>query len=700
MRHTISCMSKPNTNQFIMMISEEIRIVLIYGNSMNAKSLHPHRLLLLSAVMVLAVVLILSIEFNMDGEPISFTGTTAGESRSDDDTYRMDYEEDRPQPNGDHWSIWVWMEETDGNVWNKTTKDITVQVIRYVDSNEEVVVQQHGTGIGVLINLTYDLEEGNYTIRGKVDDAEMEWKKAIIRIPLTSRPPIAIAWLLHNEQHVKEATLILDRKGEADIVLDASMTWDPDEGDKEHIKYMWTDGDREIITNKASQQWNFSEDGDYYITLRAYDPNSTLGLYSEDWVIVHVQEILYQPDLKITIESDQQELEIGNPITITALVENIGNNNANEFDIYFYDNEGIFKFEHIVQIPYGSSDTIVLSYTPVKVGQLHIQTKVDPVDKIVEHNEDNNEDSFIIMVKAKELPNMVIEVFETNGSYEVSELTFITIIMHNTGKADAHIVQAYLYIDGVPVLNQTYDSVAAGERATIVYRWIPETEGFYSAHIEVWVDSDSPTHRYLNDIQILSSEKPKEDPDPTVPVLLVVSSGVLVVGLVAIGIYGVEDTKYRLLGSALVAPLYTRLKKEDTLNHKIRSRVYKHIVDHPGDSYASILHELELKNGTLVHHLRTLERERYVKSKKDGKFKRFYPWGTKVGDRDPNYLTDIQMEIVDIIKTSPGVSQASIANSLHKSRQSINYQIKVLAEAGLINVIKHGISTRCYVQET
>lgn len=670
---------------------------------MNTETPYLERIIVLIALCITAVLFITG-----SGKDDGFFGgielmpEAQGESRGEDHNYRMSVNPDDPQPNGDHWSVYVILEEKQGEEWNKTTRDITAQIVFYRDSEEDIIIEINGTdGLGfVLINLSYELPEGEYTVRAKAVGVDMDWKKEVLDIPLSSRPPHAVAKILVDDERVKETTVILDRAHEASLTLDSSESWDPDEGETEFINYTWTIGDTVVSLGNTSLLWTFTEAGDYLIKLKAEDP-SEWNMYSEDWVVVHVKEIPYQPDLEVSMESNFDNVEVGDEIKVTVTIDNIGNDDAWGFDINFYDRDGLFKFRTIGLIPFGTNRTITFDYTPVVVGQNRIQVKVDPTDEIPEFDEDNNEASFDLQVRPKPLPEMIIETLATNGSYEVDGLTFITIILKNSGTIDAGNVKAYLYINNELVVEEIFESVGAGERTTVVYTWMPKVEGNYTAHIIVWVDAAITDNQYINDLVIISPED--EDPDEPggIPVKYIAAAGgalLLLVG--AIGFFGAENSKYRILGSVIMTPLYTRLKKEDTLNHEVRARVYEHIVSHPGDSYASILKALDLKNGTLVHHLRTLERERYVKSKKDGKFKRFYLWGTKVGERDPKYLTGIQMEIVDIIKTNPGVSQANIANSLHRSRQSINYQIKILAEAGLINVIKHGISTRCYDQET
>lgn len=673
------------------------------AKAMNTENSHLIRILALAIIGFFLLALIPGGEegaANFTG--LDLMGGTRGESRGEDENFRMIVVKNDPQSEEGYWSVYVILEEKQGEIWNKTTRNLTVEVIRYVDAEEQLILKEYNTsGLGFVdLHLPFDLEDGNYTIRGNVDEVEIDWKKDIIAIPLTSRPPHAVAGIREGDQLVKETTVILDRDHKASVILDASGSWDPDDGQTAFINYTWSIGETKVRQTDPMRHWVFTETGDYNITLKAEDPSITY-MYSEDWVMVHVEEIAYQPDLHVTIQPSTHDVLIGDKIEITVVIENIGNDDAWGFDVNYYNGKGVFDFDTIGLIPYGLNRTIRFEYTPMAEGQDRIHVLVDPRNDIIEFDEDNNEAYFDLSIHPRPLPEMIIEFLATNGSFEAEKVTFISIILMNTGTVAAENVSTYLYIENMLMVEELFESVGAGERTTIVYSWTPKSEGLYTAHIIVYVGDVIHDNQYIRDIPI----DPKPDPNPENPndipvVLLIASGGLLFILLGTVGFAGLENTKYRLLGSLVMTPLYTRLKKEDTLNHEVRARVYEHIVSHPGVSYATILEALELKNGTLVHHLRTLEREHYVKSKKDGKFKRFYQWGTKVGERDPRFLTDIQMEIVDIIKGTPGVSQASIANTLHRSRQSINYQIKILADADLIHVIKHGISTRCYEQET
>lgn len=152
------------------------------------------------------------------------------------------------------------------------------------------------------------------------------------------------------------------------------------------------------------------------------------------------------------------------------------------------------------------------------------------------------------------------------------------------------------------------------------------------------------------------------------------------------------STKYSSL--FLPIPLYSRIKKEKVLEHKTRDDIYTFVSKNPGASRLSIKQSLSLANGSTGHHLRTLEREGFIKSIKHGRLRQFYVCGTKVSE-----LSEIQEKIAKIIEQNPGITQTEVASKIGVSRQAVNYQIKYLADKGIIHVVTSGRKTTCYYNE-
>ena len=148
----------------------------------------------------------------------------------------------------------------------------------------------------------------------------------------------------------------------------------------------------------------------------------------------------------------------------------------------------------------------------------------------------------------------------------------------------------------------------------------------------------------------------------------------------------------------LLIPMFTRIQKEDILDHFVRGQIYGFIKTNPGVCYNEIMRNLDLKNGTLSYHLHMLEKMEMIKSRREGlRYRVFYPTGMKFPEEERYRLNELQLDILKIIRENEGISQNEIANKLNKKPQTINYNIKTLQQAGLIKVRKKGRKTLCYI---
>jgi predicted transcriptional regulator len=143
--------------------------------------------------------------------------------------------------------------------------------------------------------------------------------------------------------------------------------------------------------------------------------------------------------------------------------------------------------------------------------------------------------------------------------------------------------------------------------------------------------------------------------------------------------------------------IYTKIKHDQLLNHEMRMSIYDHIEKHPGQHFRNILKDMGLKSGVLTHHINMLEREEYIKSVQDGIYRRFYIYGAETDGR--HLLTEHQQNILNTIKSDPGLSQTEIANKLGITRMLVNYHLKVLKNEGLIVTKRKGRKSSCYPKE-
>lgn len=166
------------------------------------------------------------------------------------------------------------------------------------------------------------------------------------------------------------------------------------------------------------------------------------------------------------------------------------------------------------------------------------------------------------------------------------------------------------------------------------------------------------------------------------------AGGVLAAG--SVGAWLHEPSRWRIVG--VFAPLYTRLKKDEVLDNDLRRRIYDHLRTEPGDHYSGIKSELGLGSGTLTHHLRVLEDQGLVTSRRDGRLKRFFP----TDQEPPEGLLGIRGQLLETLDENPAASQSELAERLGTSRQRVHYHIQELEDQGRVRVERGGRSTRCY----
>ncbi|HVL49274.1 MAG TPA: MarR family transcriptional regulator [Candidatus Thermoplasmatota archaeon] len=143
---------------------------------------------------------------------------------------------------------------------------------------------------------------------------------------------------------------------------------------------------------------------------------------------------------------------------------------------------------------------------------------------------------------------------------------------------------------------------------------------------------------------------------------------------------------------ALLAPfagLYTRLARDDVTGHKLRAALLEAIKATPGVTFTELRARFRAASGTLVHHLRTLERHRLVTSRRDGALRRFFVAGTSPAVLAATTPSPAQGRILAMLAEGP-LSQREIAERLGITKQGANHHVKTLARRGLIAVREDG----------
>jgi DNA-binding MarR family transcriptional regulator len=227
---------------------------------------------------------------------------------------------------------------------------------------------------------------------------------------------------------------------------------------------------------------------------------------------------------------------------------------------------------------------------------------------------------------------------------------------------------------------------------TGLVEWTPTASdaGAHAVRIKV-VDSHGGAAEQSFSIEVVVPPTPP-------PILAILAVTVLgAVGALGASAVASENVKYGLL--MIFIPLYSKIKREQVLDHFVRGQIYGYVLANPGEHYNAIKLALNLTNGSLAHHLKTLERELFVKSKRFGLYRRFYPMHMKIPEDGFFTPNEIQKTIVDLIRATPAITQKEIAGRLGLTPPTVNYHVGILSEHGAIRVERAGRKTHCFVVE-
>ena len=184
------------------------------------------------------------------------------------------------------------------------------------------------------------------------------------------------------------------------------------------------------------------------------------------------------PDLTLSsgdIGFTPSEPVVGETVTITATIHNIGDANAKDVLVYFSANSTSIGEDGIKVIPKGQSRSVGIDWIPGVAGNYNILVVVDPLDTIDEGvNEGNNQASTTITVGGAP-PEVVHDVAVTSVTASPTEVTAgevvtITVSVENQGEA-TETFDVTSYYDSVAIGTQTVADLIAGASDMLTFSW-------------------------------------------------------------------------------------------------------------------------------------------------------------------------------------------------------------------------------------
>jgi DNA-binding transcriptional ArsR family regulator len=151
-----------------------------------------------------------------------------------------------------------------------------------------------------------------------------------------------------------------------------------------------------------------------------------------------------------------------------------------------------------------------------------------------------------------------------------------------------------------------------------------------------------------------------------------------------------------------LAPLYTRISRDELLDHPARQQIYERIEADPGVHLSELSRELDVSWGTLLHHLRKLEKAELVTSDKANGKRCFFLPG-QVSESRQEILPALENEkarrIAEFYVENPSASQTEAADELGYSAALVSYHLQKLEDAGVVTREREGRRQRVGVTQ-
>jgi predicted transcriptional regulator len=164
-------------------------------------------------------------------------------------------------------------------------------------------------------------------------------------------------------------------------------------------------------------------------------------------------------------------------------------------------------------------------------------------------------------------------------------------------------------------------------------------------------------------------------------------------GTVASGAAAAKSTELRRL-LPFASPLFTRFEKETVLGHPRREALYALILQQPGVSLQSLGEATGLSRTAVLHHLRLLEMQHLVVSKRMGRSRHYYENGGRYGRDAKEAYAILQnqrsKEVAEFIRTHPGTMQKQLCEALAIQPSIAHWHVRRLQAAQLVECVRQG----------
>ena len=495
--------------------------------------------------------------------------------------------------------------------------------------------------------------------------------------------------------------------------VECSYSTSATDADGNELTYGW-DWDGNMIVDEWTSNYpsgetifvdhTWEETGEKTIRVLVKDTKDATSGWSSP-LIVDVQELI--PSITVQDPNGHEELTIGSKYTISWIILN---NPGNYVSIELLKYDSVFSM--IVSNTSNSGEFIWLIPSDLQSGSSY-KIKITSISNISIF--DISDNYFTLNLSSNDsdsdssqlIPEIIIDIPEENISLDAGEekILNVTISCYNQTITDLDLEVIDSGILNIDFLTKNQTVLANGKtefhlvissKEISVNKSNTNQEIFLRAvgkYDDEILTSDS-TNLY---VKIIAKNQENDDSNLATTVAIASVSLAALAGIGALSIS--ESWKYKCLAMlGLALPMFTRVQKNEALDNDLRKEIYGYISDNPGSHYNKLRKSLDIRNGTLAHHLRILEKTGMIQSRNEGiRYRLFYPTNFQLPEEKKYIINDIQKQIIDIISNKPGIGQKDIVETMKKSQQSISYNLRELEKIGEIVSVKDKGKKQYYI---
>lgn len=145
-------------------------------------------------------------------------------------------------------------------------------------------------------------------------------------------------------------------------------------------------------------------------------------------------------------------------------------------------------------------------------------------------------------------------------------------------------------------------------------------------------------------------------------------------------------------------PLYSKIRKETTLDHVVRGQLIEIIRENPGLTVSQIKTQSSISRSTLLYHLSVLEGNGFITSKIWAGYRHFFPCGELLGEV-PNHSTPASNRVWELIRANPGLTMKELAKMTDTTPQAVKVNLARLQLDNRVKWAKQGRHRRWFIED-